>query len=129
MYEHIYSALCEWNLKRWNGDDYMASWMTACGLAGALTMNTALAFGVLAAVYGPLPSVPKWIFFSIPIGYILLNYKAFVQHDRYVAIVRRFLDRPDAERRRITVLAWVYVLASYGMPIVFAFSMAALTQR
>jgi hypothetical protein len=39
MYEHLYSALYEWNLKRWSGDDYMASFMTAAGLAGAVGMN------------------------------------------------------------------------------------------
>jgi hypothetical protein len=128
-YESLYSALYEWNLRRWDGDSYMASFMTAAGLAGALTMNLALMLGLFVAKYGALTIPPfdrTWVFFSIPVAFLLLNYTAFLRDDRYVEIVRRFRAKPNIERRRVAIGAWTYVLASYGLPVLFAFAMAAL---
>jgi hypothetical protein len=129
MYNDIYAALYEWNLKQWSGDDYVASFLTAAGLAGAVGMNIVLAIMVIRIAAGPLPPAPKWLFFLIPITLIMLHYNAFVRHDRYASMVRRFRTRPDAERRRVAAIAWTYVVASFGLPMAFAFLMAAVTQQ
>lgn len=129
MYKNVYSALYEWTLSRWHGDDYMASWMTAVGLAGALAMNTVLGIMLYVATRGPLSTVPRWSFYLIPLTYFLINYGVFVRHDRYAEVVRRFRARPSGERRRVTILAWAYVIASYGSPLLFAMLMLRLVQR
>jgi hypothetical protein len=132
MYKDIYSALYEWNLKRWSGDDYMASFMTAAGLTGALMMNTALAVGALVAAYGPNALAAfRSIWVSVTLFGILslVNYIAFLRHDQYKYVVQRFRAKPAAAQRRVKAVAWAYVIASYGLPIGFFFLMAIVTQR
>ena len=60
-YQHNYSALFEWNLKRWHGDDDMAAWMTATGLMGATGINVVSASLVVGGLGVTLPPPPKWV--------------------------------------------------------------------
>lgn len=122
MYNDVYSALYEWNLKRWSGDAYMASWMTAAGLAGAVGMNIVLATGVVATLYGAdtLAEILPLSVVHLVIGLILIgHYFAFVWQDRCEQVLLRFRANSCRVQRRVRVLAWAYVLASYGLPIGF----------
>jgi hypothetical protein len=124
-YEHVYSAGYKWQLKRWAGDDEMASRMTAIALAGALSANCALAVLIFVLFHGPLPLEGQYWPAVLPVGgAFLLNYMAFVRADRYRKVVQRFDRRSSQARRRATILAWVYILFSYLAPGVFAFTVA-----
>ena len=123
-YEQIYAALYGPTLKRWTNDDYMASFMTAMGLAGAIAMNVALVIGAFANRFGPMPQLSRWLFFIIPGAIIVLNWYVFLREDRSAEVVRQFAKRSAADRHRIAVFAWTYVIASYVTPLVFALVMA-----
>ncbi len=132
MYKDTYSALYEWNLRRWHGDEYTASWLTVFGLTGAVMMNIVVAGGAVVAVYGPdvfAPLQPKLVWpILIAIGFSV-NYTTFIRRDRYKDLVQQLRNRGEAERRRVKALAWGYVIASYGLPVVFFFSLAVIFQQ
>jgi hypothetical protein len=130
MYQHIYAALYGWNLERWHGDDYMASFLTACALSGAVGMNGVLGIGLYVAVYGPLEPVPvigDSIFLIGGGALLLLHYLAFVRQERYKDLLQRFRTKAHAEQQRVKTLAWTYLGASYGLPAGFFFLMAVLS--
>lgn len=130
MYEDVYSALYQSTLRRWR-DEGMASWMTACGLAGAVCANLALIVGFVVAMYGPL--APAWpgrpLAGLAVVGILLGNYAAFIRNNRYRQVVARFQGRGGGERKRVVLVAWVYVVASYVTPFLFAVTMSWLQAR
>jgi Ca2+/Na+ antiporter len=124
VYRDIYASLYRWSLKRWHGDEYMASVLTAVVLAGAIVSNCGLVLGVLVLLTGPLPWWPDIVSIVFVALIVLPHLWAFVRNDRYREVLRRFERRPQEERRRITILAWVYLIMSYLIPLIFFFSMA-----
>src|SRR5688572_21640871 len=116
IYEDMYSALYHVILKSWHGDDYMASFMSACALGGAAGLNIGLGIGVVRAMYfadAAHPIIPTWI---VTIVFLLVAYglyAAFLRGDRYQQVVRRFQCKPASSRRRIAVITWIYVAASF----------------
>jgi hypothetical protein len=121
-YQDTYAALYQSNVRRWGGDEDMASWMTACALAGAVCANLVLAVAITVAFQGPLPTRQARLLVAALVAAVFVavsasNYVAFIRHDRYREVVLRFQHRPSVERRRIAVLSWTYVTASYLAPL------------
>lgn len=127
MYDRAFAGLYGFVLTRWRGDDYMASWGTAVGLAGAVMMNALLILTILGAWYGfdtAVASVLRWAAIAGIGGLFLVTYMVFIRNDRYQGVIRQFEMVPRAERRRIVIIAWMYVVLSYGAPVVAIFSLA-----
>lgn len=120
LYELLYAAVFEFVVKKWNGDEEMASLATALSLGGALVSNALLAVILYGTFSGAPPELPRPILFMVPIALLSLNYFLFIREHRYLEIVQRFVGRPSNERRRFKIIAWSYVLASYSVPLLAA---------
>jgi len=117
--EDIYTALFEFNLARWSGNESMASFLTAIGLGGVMIMNVLFIIGIAVILYGPLTFIPYGVLEVIGVSPVAINYAAFVRHSRYVEVVRRFRQRSASDQRRAKVLAWTYVaLSMIAAPLV-----------
>lgn len=124
--DSFYAALFEWNIRRWGGDEYMASFLTACGLGGAMIFNVVVVSGAVAAWLGP-QALALGVTYGLFLIIAGISYARFVRQNRYIQLAQDFRGRPRAEQKRLTKAAWVYVIPSYLAPLGFALIMNFLT--
>lgn len=125
MIYDVFAALYTSNLKLWHGDDYMASFLTAVGLCGAVGMNVLLLVGIVTAVWNVRLGGPPWAYMLVPFALLVLGYLLFVHSRRFEKHTQEFEARSLVVQRRVRVTAWTYVALSYSLPIFFALFMAA----
>src|SRR5687767_7837738 len=97
VHENIYCALYPFTLKRWNGDEYLASFMTTCALGGALGLHVVLLMGIIVSLEGPGALdflAPKIVFLTVVLLITLGGYAAFVRNDRYRQLTVKFDSIP-----------------------------------
>jgi hypothetical protein len=126
MYEDAYAALYVVTLRRWRDDEYMASFMAAVGLGGAVGLNFALVILLWKAYCRSELSLPPAVDL-LPIAPLALNYWLFVYRDRYDAVVQRFAKLEKAQRRRMRIATGIYVIASYAIPLLLALVLASVS--
>lgn len=76
----------------------------------------------LMAIFGKdiiaLPTLPQnWIIFLFAIAYGVSQYFFLVHNKKYVKIVNEFKDENEEESKSGLLYAWVYIVASFGIPI------------
>jgi hypothetical protein len=113
FYEDIYAALYETNLRSWSGAELNAALATTFGLAIAIMMNCGFLLTVVTAMRGTV----RWpedsvLVYGIPASCLLVNCAAFLYRGRYRYVVARFRGEAAPYRRRMTVLAWMYIIFS-----------------
>ncbi len=124
MYEDIYAALYSWSLRRWHGNDYMASFLTASSLSGAQGMNF-IALAILSSFLVGRDAFraifPSYTGLVVICAILLTNYLVFVRRRRYDILFKRFQRYPMERRRSIAKVAWIYAVTSMIAPILLAF--------
>lgn len=129
IFEGVYAALYDFSLRRWHGDEAMASWFTACALYGAVSLGAVLVGTIVAVSLGlPRPIVTaEWIGDALAVAMLggigLAHYLAFIRNRRYRSVLQRFHSRSEREQRWLAVAAWAGLLLCYGGGVVFGFTM------
>ena len=101
-YEAIYAALYSFSLKRWRGDEEMASFFTACTLAGATIMNVALCAGIVVAVRGPFTGLlSKGMILAASAAIFVVSYLLFIHNDRHRQVLVAYTSRPSSKQRDV----------------------------
>lgn len=131
-YEDAYAALLEGSVRAWQGDVYMASYLTASAFAGAMIMNVAFAIGLVRAVFGPATVAPATGIIpglAVVAIFLTMAYVLLLREDRYYAHLDRFRSKSATYRRRTTIVTWSYLALSYLCPIVFFAALALSDPR
>jgi hypothetical protein len=90
--------------------------MTAVGLGGVMIMNVLVIVGIHHILFGPITFVPLGVLQVVGVSPVVITHIAFVRHNRYVDVVRRFRRRSASEQRRAKLFAWTYVALSVVAP-------------
>lgn len=123
LYKDIFAAIYGFALKRWDGDEVTASEVTTTALAGALLTHGVTIVIIATNIYGPgTIDVQWWVFGLLIVITFSAYYTMFLRHRRFRTFVRDFEGKPADAKRRITVIAWIYVIGSVLMPVSFAFA-------
>ena len=122
---HVYAALYAGNLRRWHGDEVMASWMTAIGLAGAVAANLGALLIIVRAVYSPDPAplFPDWVGYGLTGLIFWWSYVTFVHDGQYRQTISAFERLAPHQRRWIAIFGWTYLVLSYVGVVALAFSL------
>jgi len=117
IYKYLYYRLYSWNFKL-RGEKDIPEYNAAFGVAALMGIQFStvmifidLFFIILYNTKDFLPNIPKSIYVSSMIIFIIINYFWFVHKKRYLKIVEEYKQETKKIRLKKLLILWVVVLA------------------
>jgi fatty acid desaturase len=115
LYKYLFFRYYTWYLREWgprNGPEWNAMFITSAMMG----MNISL-LGFLIDIAGyefyMAGGTPKTELTALIAILYLFNYFRFLHKRKYTALSERFADEPKNEKRRNTILLWLYIFFSF----------------
>ncbi len=120
-YKYLYYKLC--CIYQGKKDEQGNAHINAVILISFLILSNIVTIPLtLMAIFGKdiiaTPTLPQnWIIFLFAIAYGISQYFFLAHKKKYVKIVSEFKDENEEQRKSGLLYTWIYIVASFGIPI------------
>lgn len=122
LFKYLYYRLYSWNLKKWGVQD-APQWNALFGVSFMICLNIGI-IGVILEIIGfniffePTPIIEILIVANIILG---IGYFRFLFRKKYKLIEKEYKNESQEQRKRGTLIVWVYTICSFLILILLAF--------